>query len=64
MGEDEPMTNKQVADEFHVSVNTLTRLQNEGILPYWLRSGTKKPRLMWRSTVIDWRLGRLAPRDG
>lgn len=55
------MTNRQVADEFHVSPRTILRLQNEGVLPYWTPNGTTRPRMMRRSDVIAWRLGKLKP---
>ena len=58
----EAMTNREVAAEFHISPRTITRLQDEGVLPYWVPAGLTRPRLMWRRDVIDWRLGRLAPR--
>lgn len=60
----EAMTNMEVAETFHISPRTIYRLQDEGVLPYWVPNGLKKPRLMWRRDVIDWRLGRLAPGAG
>ena len=55
------MTNKQIAQELGISVNTILRLQNEGVLPYWTPNGVTRPRYMWRSDVIAWRLGKLKP---
>lgn len=60
---DEAMTVAEIAREFHISPRTVRRMQEEGHLPSWVPNGLTKPRLTWRSDVIAWRLGRLAPRS-
>lgn len=57
------ITSRQAAEKYGVGINTIHRLQNERILPWWVRRGTTKPRLMHEADFVAWILGN-DPRRG
>lgn len=60
---EDALTVTQVTERYPVGRDTIYRLMDEGVLPWWTPNGLKRRRLIWRQDVEAWIMGKDAPRD-